>query len=78
MTPQKTVTEMVREMRERADQYEQCFLNGFGSSPFLAFSVRASIQKVRDDADNLEAALKLELERMGIADNHTKGNDGGK
>lgn len=75
MTSQKTVTEMVREMRERADQYEQHFLNGFGSSPFLTFSVRATAQKMRYDADNLEAALKLELERMGIADNHTKGTD---
>ena len=75
MTPQKTVTEMVREMRERADQYERCILNGFGKDPFHAFSVRASIQKVRDDADNLEAALKLELERMGIRSNHTKGTD---
>ena len=72
MTPQKTVTEMVREMRERADQYEQRFLNGFGSGPFLAFSFRASIQKMRYDADNLEAALKLELERIGIAANRTK------
>ena len=75
MTPQKTVTEMVCGMRERADQYEQCFSNGFGSDPFLAFSIRASIQKMRHDADNLEAALKLELEKIGIADNHTKGTD---
>lgn len=69
MTPQKTVTEMVREMRERADQYEQRFLNGFGSSPFLTSSARATAQKMRCDADNLEAALKLELERMGINNN---------
>ena len=75
MTSQKTITEMVREMRERADQYEQQFSNGFGSDMFHAFSVQASIQKMRDDADNLEAALKLELEKMGIADNHTKGTD---
>lgn len=75
MTSQKTVTEMVREMREHADQYEQRFLNGFGSDPFLAFSIRATIQKMRYDADNLEAALKLELEKKGIADNHTKESD---
>lgn len=75
MTPQKTITEMVHEMRERADQYEQRFLNGFGSDPSLAFSVQATIQKVRNDADNLEAALKLELERMGIRSNYTKGTD---
>lgn len=69
MTPQKTITEMVRELRERADQYEQCFWSGFGFSSFPAFSIRASIQKMRYDADNLEVALKLELERRGIADN---------
>ena len=75
MTPQKTVTEMVREIRERADEYEQRFLNGFATDPFFVFSIRATVQKMRYDADSLEAALKLELERMGIADNRTKGTD---
>ena len=63
MIRQKTITEMVRDLRERADEYEKTYLPGLGSSEAYVFSVRTTIKKLRDDADYLEAALKLELEK---------------
>ena len=63
MTQQKTITEMVRDLRERANAYEKQF--GFSDDPMIGVFVRSAANKMRYDADNLEAALKLELK--GIA-----------